>query len=1197
MATNGKKRKYAASPQLPVLPIRSRSSTPERIIADMGDGVKKMFQRITSTATSDNDNSSVINGATPAPRRFFRNFLHDISSQDGRLGDNFSLLASFAESKLFSGGLLDDRQYQVSLKSRKWNLDSRVLNVKQIEQIIQLAASLPVGSKTLDDLAGELVKVLWNNLEHPPLSYQGDEFKYRMADGSNNNIMYPQLGSASSPYARTVTPQTLQPGILPDPGVVFDAVFAREGEGKEHPNRLSSMLFYWATIVIHDIFHTDERDDSRSKTSSYLDLAPLYGSSQAQQDKIRTHVDGLLKPDTYAENRVLGFPPGVSALLICFNRYHNYVAQQLKIINEGNRFHTLGSDASEAAIAKLDNDLFQTARLVTCGLYINITLNDYVRTILNLNRSKSTWTLDPRSNDFTDFFDDEGVPIGLGNQVSVEFNLVYRWHSAISRKDEKWTADLYQVIFKGKTPEEIAKLSELDFLNALREWSYQFDSDPSKWPFANGKYKRNARGAFEDSDLIEVIADATEDVACSFGPRNVPVVMKLIDVLGMKQARKWRVATLNEFRKFFKLEPHRNFSDITKDADVARSLEALYTHPDYVELYPGLVAEDAKKPMSPGSGLCPGYTVSRTILADAVALTRGDRFYTIDYSPANLTNWGWSQVKSDTDVAGGGVIYNLFMRALPFWYRGNSVYAMYPFTIPDENKMILGSLGTYEEYDFERPSYIGVPAAVSTWKGVTDVLADQTRFAVPWGPHIKHLTGQDYMLGVDTTAGAVQKSEITHAVYCPAKGLEEVRLFYEDLTTQLVEGRSESLRGDWYQLDAVRDVLNPSHAIFVARMFHMPLKAPGDMKIGATVDDLYLAFSVLFAYVFLDLDTARSFKLRAGAEQATAQVSKLVKLVCEAVKIGKPFHVDHYFAMGEAGKLLEDYGTRLLERFFDGDKSVDYVVGELLPTMAAAIATQAQHSSQMIDLYLTEPYSEHWPAIRRCAWSKDPQAFEVLKSYALEANRLAPAAFGSLRTVTTTGDIIDGTNTIHAKAGDSIYTDFVAAGLDPKVFPDPHLIKLDRDRTLYLHHGWGPHKCLGRPIVEVSMAAQLKVFAKLKNLRRAPGPQGHIKSTTPSPNPEGSEPQKTPGQIKIFAKSDFSDWWPFPATMKVHHDGFLQPQDAYLSADTGLPRVDSAINLADSGSDNDNGNGVPNGQFHMDVDSPPAAAEFDGAQG
>ena len=44
--------------------------------------------------------------------------------------------------------------------------------------------------------------------------------------------------------------------------------------------------------------------------------------------------------------------------------------------------------------------------------------------------------------------------------------------------------------------------------------------------------------------------------------------------------------------------------------------------------------------MSPGSGLCVNYTTSRAILSDAVSLIRGDRFYTVDYTPKNITNWG-----------------------------------------------------------------------------------------------------------------------------------------------------------------------------------------------------------------------------------------------------------------------------------------------------------------------------------------------------------------------------------------------------------------------------------------------------------------------------------------------------------------------------------------------------------------------------
>lgn len=67
------------------------------------------------------------------------------------------------------------------------------------------------------------------------------------------------------------------------------------------------------------------------------------------------------------------------------------------MINEGGRFtkpsEGLTHEIAEKSWAKYDNDLFQTGRLITCGLYINITLLDYLRTIVNLNRSNTTWTL------------------------------------------------------------------------------------------------------------------------------------------------------------------------------------------------------------------------------------------------------------------------------------------------------------------------------------------------------------------------------------------------------------------------------------------------------------------------------------------------------------------------------------------------------------------------------------------------------------------------------------------------------------------------------------------------------------------------------------------------------------------------------------------------------------------------------------
>ncbi|OGE48982.1 hypothetical protein PENARI_c024G08716 [Penicillium arizonense] len=532
-------------------------------------------------------------------------WLKDIGSQLGRIPEDLSVLNGLVGATL-TDGTVNDRKYL-------------------LEKIIQLACSLPHGSPGEKKLTGELLDILWTNLKHPPLSYMGDDWRYRTADGSNNNILYPDLGKAGSAYARSVVPQHAPPAALPDPASIFDALFARKGPAREHPAKFSSLAIAIATIIIHDIFRTDDVDPSKHASSAYLDLGPLYGHNAEQQKTIRTFQDGKIKPDAFAEPRLLGQPPGVCALIVSFNRFHNYVVQQLALINEAGRFSISvtvdpqDKAAYEKALAKRDNDLFQTGRLVTCGLYVNIILHDYVRVILNLNRSNTQWNLDPRV-DSVNIFDPAGTPKGIGNQVSMEFNLIYRWHATVSDKNAKWLEGFFDKVFPGIDPETI---TQAEFMNRLKAWGHSIDSDPGKWTF--GGLKRTATGGFDDSSLVKLLTEETEDVAGAFGARNIPVILKAVDVLGINQGRAWGAASLNEVRKFFKLKPHETFLEINPDPDVAASLEALYSHPDNVELYPGVSVEDTKPPLVPGSGLCSGLTIAKAILSDAVALVRGDR--------------------------------------------------------------------------------------------------------------------------------------------------------------------------------------------------------------------------------------------------------------------------------------------------------------------------------------------------------------------------------------------------------------------------------------------------------------------------------------------------------------------------------------------------------------------------------------------
>lgn len=74
----------------------------------------------------------------------------------------------------------------------------------------------------------------------------------------------------------------------------------------------------------HRVFRTSHENVSINETSSYVDLAPLYGHNQETQDKVRKRDGrGLLRPDTFAEDRLLLLPPAVCVLLVLFNRNHN----------------------------------------------------------------------------------------------------------------------------------------------------------------------------------------------------------------------------------------------------------------------------------------------------------------------------------------------------------------------------------------------------------------------------------------------------------------------------------------------------------------------------------------------------------------------------------------------------------------------------------------------------------------------------------------------------------------------------------------------------------------------------------------------------------------------------------------------------------------------------------------------------------
>ncbi|KAI1417225.1 linoleate diol synthase precursor [Hypoxylon sp. FL1857] len=1070
------------------------------------------------------------------------------------------------------------------------------------ERIVTLLAKLPDHSREGKQATDAFINTLWDSLEHPPAQLRAKDARYREPDGSYNNLDVPSMGAANTRYARTTPAMVFQGPNLPDPGLIFDSIMNRDGKSfREHPNKISSMLFYLATIITHDIFQTDPRDENVNITSSYLDLAPLYGRNSEEQKAMRTFKDGLLKPDCFSSKNLLGFPPGVGVFLIMFNRFHNYVVTQLAGINEGGRFTKPASTEDNGnwdAWKKYDNDLFQTGRLITCGLYVNIILKDYVRTILNVNRSGSTWDLDPRSREKKNLFNTDPAPQATGNQVSVEFNLVYRWHSALSRRDEKWINEDFRKQLGGADP---AKASVDEVMRALARYRQSIPYNPEEREF--GDLRRGSDGTYSDDDLVDILTASIEDIAGAFGANQVPSAMRVIEILGMTQARDWHVATLNEFRQHFGLKKHATFEEINPDPIVAGKLMALYDSADAVELYPGLVAEKPKPPMS-GSGLCVNVTTSRAILSDAVALVRGDRFYTTDYTPSNLTNWGFNEANFDLKVNQGQVMHKLIFRAFPFHFANNSIHAHFPFVLPAENKVIHDALGTSALYSWEKPTRQLDPVVVKSHKAVSQVLSNNTDFYVPWGESISYLVsprgktfGKDFCLSGDGPANHKSRSHVDKCLYEPKQWETEIKHFFDQATKNLLKKAGQALphspsmtpgAANEFEVDVVRDVIIPLNTRFVAEFFGLPIKTAETSPHGIYTEyELYGLLTAMFSAVFFDSDPANSFKLRTISRELALGLEQLVRLEAETnAKTGWVANVAARFGLkskanakdSNSGKdssedwpVLPHYGRQLLSRMMEKGKTIEEcVAGTVMPISAAGATIMSGLLSQCLDYFLGTG-SQHLSELHRLAHEDTAEADETLMHYMLEGIRLrgtvVVARYVSPTSATQTveddvpclyspedpsgpspitnpeSDRASSSRTYNLVPTQRAIIDLVTASHDSTAFTDPESLRLDRPLSSYLPWGAGPHKCLGEGITRVALAAAFKVVLRLPNLHRAPGPRGEVKSLefkewrgqAGRKAVEGGGDEWT--GLRVYMTADQSAYSPVPTTMRVRWSG------------------------------------------------------------
>ena len=185
---------------------------------------------------------------------------------------------------------------------------------------------------------------------------------------------------------------------------------------------------------------------------------------------------------------------------------------------------------------------------------------------MGFHQFNTNFTLDPRTD-----IDHHQVSRGIGNQVTVEFNLLYRFHCAISRRDETYAkAFLKEQLeelgpqFAGLDPDDLpmevfgaiaAKMSysakaqepskvefglQMDKKSPpppaeLPDPSKGADSEPGTDPSLQlpQTFKRNTiTGLFDDQQMIDQLVASMQDPICTHPPSKI--LGRPVDVLSSK---------------------------------------------------------------------------------------------------------------------------------------------------------------------------------------------------------------------------------------------------------------------------------------------------------------------------------------------------------------------------------------------------------------------------------------------------------------------------------------------------------------------------------------------------------------------------------------------------------------------------------------------------------------------------------------
>jgi hypothetical protein len=509
----------------------------------------------------------------------------------------------------------------------------------------------------------------------PPLDpATGADTTARSTDGSRNDLSAPRMGQAGARFGRNVPLRATFPDdatlLSPSPREVSRRVMTRTRF--QPATTVNTLAAAWIQFMVKDWFShgtgdfaagfrlplrpddpwpeppliiprtvpdpTRPADDDSgypptyaNVNSAWWDGSSIYGSTQVEQDALRTHVDGKLAvtpeglvalPDDprLDPSQVPGFWLGLAMMGTLFCREHNAVC-----------------DALTAAYPDYgDEELFQRARLVVSALIAKIHTVDWTPAIIahptTVTALRANWygLLGEKVQRAFGFVGSEvlnGLPgsgvdhFGVPFSLTEEFGIVYRMHPLIP-DDYDFRAAGDDRLLAQHTLRDLSGPGALKVMATIPMHDLLYSlgiSHPgaivlNNYPRFLQEFQR------PDGKLTDLAAT---------------------DIL---RTRELGVPRYNEFRRLLHLKPVGSFGEVTDDDELAGTLSDLYDGDiEQLDTIVGMFAETRP------AGFAFSDTAFRIFILMASRRFNSDRFLAEDLTPETYTQVGHDWV-NDNDM-------------------------------------------------------------------------------------------------------------------------------------------------------------------------------------------------------------------------------------------------------------------------------------------------------------------------------------------------------------------------------------------------------------------------------------------------------------------------------------------------------------------------------------------------------------------